>query len=110
MPDTNTTNYGFLKPEVGGSTDTWGEKLNDNFEDIDGILIECFKNDGGDIANNKSPQLNMGGYKFALEGTLPATPTTPDTRTLVIKLNGVTIFRLNATGLVANDLTAKTPV
>lgn len=38
MADTITTNYAFVKPDIGGSTDTWGDKVNDNFDSIDATI------------------------------------------------------------------------
>ena len=38
MADGQTTNYQFVLPEVDGSDDTWGDKLNQNWTDVDGVL------------------------------------------------------------------------
>jgi hypothetical protein len=38
MPDTTTPNLGLVQPEVGGSNDSWGDKLNEGLLDIDAAI------------------------------------------------------------------------
>ena len=60
MADTVTTNYGFVQPEIFGSDDTWGNKLNQNWADLDAELFgistsfnaRIGSSDGTDVRNN----------------------------------------------------------
>ena len=43
--DSITANYHWVKPQISGSPTTWGNKLNDDLDQIDNTV---FSNDGAD--------------------------------------------------------------
>ena len=62
MADTTTTIYAFVLPEPGGSSDTWGGKLNQNFTDLDAdlALLTVKASNLSDLASASTARTNLG--------------------------------------------------
>jgi hypothetical protein len=65
MPDTFTTNLLLTKPEIGASTDTWGNKTNANWDSMDalfpsGALAVTAGGTGGTTAADGRTGLGLG--------------------------------------------------
>ena len=103
MADSNTTNYSFVKPENGASDDSWGVKINSNWDSLDTALKAV--SDAASGALPKAGGTATGKIIFAASATgaasfqVPhgAAPTSPGngdvwttTAGLFVRINGTT--------------------
>ena len=55
MADSVTPGFNLVKPEVGGSDDTWGQKINDNMDKIDAALTGFTSEGGAAVPSDNDP-------------------------------------------------------
>jgi len=102
MADQNTTNYSFIKPEIGASEDTWGEKLNDNWDSAD-TEIKALE----DSKVNNTGDETIAGVKTFSDGIVSNVTgnvignVTGDLTGDAATLNGLTAAQIIPSGLIS---------
>ena len=91
MADTVTANYGWTKPQVGASDDTWGGKINTDLDGIDTTVASVSAVASaklGDAPNNTTQYVRKGGAWSPLDIGGPWVAKGGDTMTGPLNLSG----------------------
>ena len=99
MSDTFTNNLNLTKPAVGGSTDTWGTKINNDLDSVDAIFSAT-----GTEVNVRFASANFDDNKKAIFGTGDDLEIYHDGSNSIIKDSGTGNLTLLASNLsIANS-------
>jgi hypothetical protein len=118
MADVLTPIYDFTQPEVGASKDTWGDKLNANWEKVDLLLGQAFTGGDSDTIGTIDPDILPTGADgpyvrksgdtmtstLGINHTSPTIRLTENDRVLDTKVWDIQATGSNLSFLPRNDL------
>ena len=106
MADANTTRYGLVKPEISASADTWGSKLNQDYDDID-VLLGAITTTGSANAYVLTTGLSLAAYVSGQSFLVKANFTNSGAATInVDTLGAKSLVKGVSTALASGDITS----